>query len=78
MTSYVPCPKCSTPDPKRMNFTWWGGIVGPRVLSHVKCNGCGSTFNGKTGKSNTPRIAAYFAVIFVIAILIGLLPFLMR
>ncbi|MEO8041040.1 MAG: hypothetical protein ABI646_00400 [Acidobacteriota bacterium] len=39
-TDYVPCPKCGGPAAK-LKFTWWGGILGPKMLTHVKCTSCG-------------------------------------
>ena len=55
----VVCPKCSSPQSQKVGFTWWGGLVGPRILSHVKCLQCGTGYNGKTGKSNDTAIAIY-------------------
>src|SRR5215207_3798947 len=49
----VCCPKCRNPHSSKVGFTWWGGLIGPRMLSHVKCVGCGYAYNGKTGRSNT-------------------------
>ena len=59
MSQYVPCGRCQSTNVERMNFTWWGGLLGPRLLTHVKCNRCGATYNGKTGKSNTTAIIIY-------------------
>jgi uncharacterized protein (DUF983 family) len=42
-----------------MSFTWWGGLIGPKMLTHVKCPACGHTFNGKTGRDNTTGIILY-------------------
>ena len=42
------CPKCGAPNHKKVGFTWWGGVVGPKLFSHVKCLNCGEGFNGKT------------------------------
>lgn len=75
---YAPCPRCQRPDPEKVGFTWWGGMLGPRMLSHVKCRWCGMQYNGKTGQSNTTGIIIYSVVIFVIALLIGLGVFLAR
>ena len=72
MSQYVPCGRCQSTDVARMGFTWWGGLLGPKVLNHVKCNRCGATYNGKTGKSNTAAIAIYMVVILVIFFIIGL------
>jgi hypothetical protein len=60
------CPNCGQSDADKMNFTWWGGALGPRLFSHVKCNHCGTAYNGKSGNSNTTNIIIYSVVIFVI------------
>jgi hypothetical protein len=61
------CPRCQSPNVYRPKFTWWGGALGPKLLSHTICRGCGFGFSWKTGKSNTTGIAIYTAVAFVIA-----------
>jgi hypothetical protein len=66
MTNYAPCPKCNTSTSERLKFTWWGGVLGPKILNHVKCNSCGFKYNGKTGGDNTAKIAIYMAVVGVI------------
>ena len=70
---YRPCPKCQRPDPEKVGFTWWGGLIGPRMLSHVKCRWCGAQYNGKTGQSNTTGIIIYSLVLFGIALVIFLI-----
>ena len=60
--TYVPCPKCNGAA-ERLKFTWWGGIIGPRILSHVKCLSCGHKYNGKSGKDNTTGIVIYTAIV---------------
>ena len=59
MSEYVPCPSCSSTRSKMVGFTWWGGILGPKLLTHVKCPDCGTAYNGKTGGSNTTGITIY-------------------
>ena len=66
MTNYVPCPKCQG-SAEKLNFTWWGGLVGPKLLSHVKCSSCGHTYNGKNGKDNKTAIIVYCIVVGVLA-----------
>lgn len=61
--SYEPCPKCGAADPQKVNFTWWGGVLGPKLMTHVKCESCGTKFNGKTGKDNTTYIAIYCVIV---------------
>ena len=63
---YVPCPRCHMPSPQAVKFTWWGGMLGPKMLSHVKCQQCGLAYNGKSGQSNTTGIVIYAVVVNVI------------
>jgi hypothetical protein len=67
MTNYAPCPKCSTAAAEPVKFTWWGGVLGPKLLTHVKCSNCGSKYNGKSGKDNTKGIVVYSLVIAILA-----------
>lgn len=78
MTEQVLCPKCGGAQYNKVTFTWWGGLVGPAVLNHVKCANCGATFNSKTGQPNTTGIAIWASVggaigviIIVVAIIIA-------
>jgi predicted RNA-binding Zn-ribbon protein involved in translation (DUF1610 family) len=66
-TQYAPCPKCGQSNAKKVGFTWWGGALGPRMFTHVKCPNCGTEYNGRTGKSNRTRILIYFLASFAIA-----------
>jgi hypothetical protein len=75
MSQYAPCPQCQSSDNVHpVSFTWWGGILGPKLLNHVKCHKCGTAYNGKTGQSNTTGIVIYSVVAFaaVIALLFAL------
>lgn len=66
MTPYAPCPQCNIANANPVRFTWWGGMLGPKLFTHVKCQQCGTAYNGKSGKSNNTNIAIYFAVVFVV------------
>jgi hypothetical protein len=57
-----PCPKCGFQGSSPVSFTWWGGLIGPKMLSHVRCNACRYCYNGKTGRSNTTGIVIYTVV----------------
>lgn len=70
---YAPCPKCGSTNAQKVGYTWWGGALGPALFHHVKCNSCGTTYNGKTGKSNVTAIIIYSVVIFVICLLLYLI-----
>jgi hypothetical protein len=67
MTSYVPCPKCNGAAEK-LKFTWWGGVLGPKILTHVKCMTCGHRYNGKNGKDNTNGIIIYSVVVGILCL----------
>jgi hypothetical protein len=64
------CPRCQSPNVKRPTFTWWGGALGPKLLSHAVCSACGFGFNWKTGKSNGKGIAIYMGVVLTISVVI--------
>jgi hypothetical protein len=70
------CPSCGSGEFKAEGFTWWGGVLGPKLLKHVTCRGCGTGFNSSTGKSNNTAIGIYLAVaaVSVIVIFLFLLP----
>ena len=59
---YAACPQCGQSNAKKVRYTWWGGAVGPNMFTHVKCQNCGTQYNGKTGKSNQQNIIIYLAV----------------
>lgn len=65
---YVRCPDCAEQQSTQVGFTWWGGYLGPKLFTHVKCSACGKHYNGKTGKSNDTAIAIYVGVSVVIGI----------
>ncbi len=68
MTNYAPCPQCGGVNAQKLRFTWWGGVLGPKILTHVKCQECGKAYNGKTGKENTTGIIIYSIVVAILAL----------
>lgn len=75
------CPKCGGTSASPVSFTWWGGALGPKLLSHVECTSCRTGYNGKTGQLNTVGIAIYVVVSSVVALTLCaflLVLFLMR
>ena len=71
MKQYASCPKCQNANAQQVSFTWWGGVLGPKLFTHVKCQSCGAKYNGKTGKDNTTNIVIYFAVVAIIVFVIS-------
>jgi hypothetical protein len=73
----VTCPGCGQDViPKPVAFTAWGGVIGPKLLSHVECPRCQARFNGKTGLSNDQAIRIYVFCAVVLAIAFCLFLFL--
>jgi hypothetical protein len=60
------CPKCNATSASKVSFTWWGGALGPKLFSVVKCHQCGAQYNGKTGATLTKVIIGYQAVALVV------------
>ncbi|MEJ7602088.1 MAG: hypothetical protein WKG01_29595 [Kofleriaceae bacterium] len=57
------CPSCHQHgEPRGIGFTWWGGVLGPKLLNHVECTACGARFNRKTGRDNKRAIMMYMIV----------------
>jgi len=50
-----------------VKYTWWGGVLGPKIFNLVKCNSCGAEYNGKTGKPSQQNMIVYLGVSSVIA-----------
>ena len=78
MQQFAPCPKCGNTFASKIGFTWWGGMLGPSLMTHVKCYRCGNAYNGKTGQSNAIGIAIYIAVTTVLGILLLIVLFAMQ
>jgi hypothetical protein len=70
---YRPCPACGNTYAKQASYTWWGGALGPWLLTHVKCLQCQTWYNSKTGKSNNTAITIYIGVSAVIGLIAGVL-----
>jgi hypothetical protein len=71
----APCPHCGFSYAKPAGFTWWGGVLGPKLFNHVTCLQCHRGYNGKTGKSNDTAIAIYVGVGVLIGLVLGLALF---
>ena len=63
MINFASCPQCKDTHAQLVKFTWWGGVLGPKLLSHVKCQSFGKKYNGKTGGDNTTNIIIYSVVV---------------
>jgi hypothetical protein len=75
---FAPCPTCGKTLAKRVSYTLWGGFIGPKLLTHVKCSQCGTTYNGKTGRSNSTAITLYLVISVAIGLAVGVAVVLMN
>lgn len=66
---HAQCPGCNSVYATKVKFTLWGGALGPKLFHHVKCDQCGTKYNGRTGKSNLVPILIYNLVAAVIMFL---------
>src|SRR3954467_7880482 len=66
-----PCPYCRHDDANRVTFTPWGGIIGPFVLSLVKCSLCGGQYNGKHGTKVERAIRLYTLVTMAVLVMVA-------
>jgi hypothetical protein len=73
MNVYAPCPNCAHDSAIPVKFTWWGGLLGPKLLNHVSCPHCGTKYNGATGASNTTRIVLYTVTFSIVGCLGGVM-----
>jgi predicted RNA-binding Zn-ribbon protein involved in translation (DUF1610 family) len=46
------CPECGDKHAQRVLWTFWGSFYGPAIFAHVRCPSCGTTYNGRSGRSN--------------------------
>lgn len=71
VNQHLPCPNCRQAVGQPVGFTWWGGILGPKLFNHVRCPACRYEYNGKTGQSNTTAIIMYLVVGGIIGLALG-------
>jgi hypothetical protein len=68
------CPNCRTKgQATKVTWTWWGGFIGPLIINTVRCNRCGTHYNGDSGDYNGGRIAIYVLICMLIPLAIGIL-----
>lgn len=74
---WADCPECGCPGhAEKVRYTFWGGILAPKLFSIVECNKCGTRYNGKSGNHYTVGMIIYLVVAFlIIAAIFGLAAF---
>jgi hypothetical protein len=69
------CPFCGFDQVDAVNFTWWGGMLGPKMLGLVKCRQCRKSYNGKSNSDATTGIIIYLVVSLVIGLIAGIIGY---
>lgn len=67
------CPRCKSSDVHKVEYSWWGGLIGPGLVHQVRCKECGMTYDGVTGTNITKRVSTFITVVLVIFIIIVIL-----
>lgn len=73
-----PCPQCGQAAGQRIRYTWWGGLIGPALLSLTVCRACGHQFNSKTGQPAKKGIIVYNVIAFATVIVFVVAYYVMR
>jgi uncharacterized protein (DUF983 family) len=72
--TYADCPNCgSRGHASPVIYTLWGSFLGPLIISTVRCDDCGTSYNGKHGDYNTVRIAIFVVVEVLVGAMLGVL-----
>ena len=67
------CPRCKSSDIHKVEYSWWGGLIGPGLVHQVRCKKCGMTYDGVTGTNVTKRVSAFITVGLIISVIIVIL-----
>lgn len=67
------CPRCKSNDIHKVEYSWWGGLIGPGLAHQIRCKKCGMTYDGVSGTNITKRVSAYITVGLVISFIIVIL-----
>jgi len=72
---YKPCPRCGSSDIHKVEYSWWGGLVGPALVHQVRCKKCGKAYDGSTGKDITRRLSIYLIIVIAILLILIILRY---
>ncbi len=69
----ITCPRCSSPNTRKVAYTWWGGALGPSICKMQKCNDCRFEFNRVTRQSTGKVMWIYTGATTLLALIIILI-----
>jgi hypothetical protein len=76
--SFKACPQCGSDDIHKVEYSWWGGLIGPYLVHQVRCKKCGKTYDGVTGTNITTKIGIFFAIMIAVLTILELLTFILE
>src|SRR5207249_643219 len=67
------CPGCGSGPLGEPKFTWWGGLIGHKILGVERCEACRKWWVKKTGAPGGTRVAIYMIAGLVLGILLAVM-----
>jgi hypothetical protein len=64
------CPRCGSNDVHKVEYSWWGGLIGPGLVHQVQCKKCGKTYDGSTGTNITKKASTFITIALIIYLII--------
>jgi hypothetical protein len=68
-----PCPGCGGGPLEEPSFTWWGGLIGHKLLGVEQCKSCRHWWVKNTGQPGGTRVTIYMVVGIVLGLVIAAL-----
>src|SRR4051794_1218781 len=66
------CPGCGGGPLGEPSFTWWGGLIGHKILGVERCEACRKWWVKKTGAPGGTRVGIYAGVGVFLGLLVAL------
>lgn len=68
-----PCPGCGGGPIAEPSFTWWGGLVGHKLLNVERCKSCRRWWVKGTARPGGTRVMIYMIAGIVLGLIVGTL-----
>jgi hypothetical protein len=73
-----PCPGCGGGPIAAPSFTWWGGLVGHKLLNVEQCMSCRRWWVKGTVQPGGTRVIVYLVAGIVLGLIVGVLFVILR
>jgi len=68
LTSGAPCARCHSRLAAPVDWTWWGGLLGPLLLGYVRCAECHAHYRRATGRASAGLVLLALAARVVVVL----------